>query len=170
MTQSPQESVKSILLQRQWTLGFAESCTGGLLSYQAVQMPGVSEVYKGSIVSYGTSVKEKLLGVPSKTIEADGVVSASVAKLMAEGAKKALACTIALSVTGLAGPTGGTASNPVGLVFIAVVGPEIEKVERHIFTGSNGQTLSRDEIQHQTAVRAWALLNEVLQNQNLNNT
>lgn len=164
MSTSMQEKVKDILYARGWTLGFAESCTGGLISYQAVEIPDISSVYKGAIVCYSSLVKQNVLRVPSNTIQTHGVVSAPVAKLMAEGAKEVLDTTVALSVTGLAGPAGGTASKPVGLVFIAVVGPGFEKVERHIFTGSNGETLSRDEIQRQTAIRAWALLNEVLKN------
>lgn len=155
--------VIDILKKRKWTFGFAESCTGGLISYQATEIPGVSEIYKGAIVSYSSLVKADILGVPENIIQTHSAESEPVAKFMAHGAREVLNTHVALSVTGLAGPSGGTASKPVGLVFIAVVGPGFEKVERHIFTGSNGETLSRTEIQLETAKRAWVLLNEVLQ-------
>ncbi len=164
MSQSLQHQVIAAFKKRQWTLGFAESCTGGLVSYQAAQIPGVSEIYKGAVVSYSSLVKEDVLAVPYALLKTHSAESAPVAKMMAEGARQVLNVHVALSVTGLAGPSGGTASKPVGLVFIAVVGPGFEKVERHIFTGSNGKTLSREEIQQEAAKRAWALLDEVLQN------
>lgn len=164
MQTSLQYQVIETLKKREWTLGFAESCTGGLVSYQAAEIPGVSGVYKGTIVSYSSLVKAEVLGVPESVLQTHSAESAPVAKLMAEGARRVLNTHVALSVTGLAGPSGGTASKPVGLVFIAVVGPGFEKVERHIFTGSNDKTLSRVEVQQEAAKRAWALLDEVLQN------
>lgn len=158
------QQVIEVFKKRGWTLGFAESCTGGLVSYQACEVVGVSEVYKGAVVSYSSLVKADVLGVDESTLKVHSAESAPVAKMMAEGARRVLKSDVALSVTGLAGPSGGTASKPVGLVFIAVVGPGFEKVERHIFTGSNSKTLSRTQIQQEAAKRAWALLDEVLQN------
>lgn len=151
------------LQARGWTLGFAESCTGGQLSAQAVNEPGVSSIYQGCIVSYSNAVKRNVLGVPESTLKTLGAVSSPVALHMAIGAREVLNTHVALSVTGIAGPAGGTPEKPVGLVYIAVVGPGFEKVERHIFTGSNGETLHRSDIQQETTQRAWNILNEVLQ-------
>lgn len=160
------EKVVQSLNRRGWTLGFAESCTGGLISAQLTQFPGVSSVFNGGIVSYSNEIKAKLLNVPLSALKTHGAVSAPVAKYMAIGAKDALRTDVALSVTGIAGPGGGSKNKPVGLVFIAVVGPGFEKVERHIFTGSNGSQLSRQEIQVATAVRAFKLLCEMIVKQN----
>lgn len=109
------------------TVGFSESCTGGLLSSYFTAQPGVSDVYMGSVISYANAVKEKILGVKSQTLVAVGAVSAETAKQMAEGALKALDVKVAVSITGIAGPDGGSALKPVGTVFIAVAGMKIEK-------------------------------------------
>lgn len=100
------------------TLVTAESCTGGGIGAALTAIPGSSEVYKGGIISYTNWVKENLLGVDNELLETVGAVSASVACAMAEGARKALAADIAVSVTGLAGPGGDAFGNPVGTVFI----------------------------------------------------
>ncbi len=156
-----QDVVESLTLKN-WTLSFAESCTGGLISSQLTELAGVSKVYKGSVVSYSNSVKADVLGVPEKDLQEHGAVSSVVAIKMAKGAKSVLKTNVALSVTGIAGPAGGSVEKPVGLVYIAVVGPDFEKVERHIFTGSNGDQLSRHEIQLASSKRAWELLNSYL--------
>lgn len=149
---------------KNWTVGFAESCTGGLISSQLTELPGVSKIYKGSVVSYSNQVKAEVLGVPEKDLQDHGAVSSVVAIKMAKGAKSILKTNIALSVTGVAGPSGGSDDKPVGLVYIAVVGPEFEKVERHVFKGSNGEQLSRHEIQLESSKKAWELLNGFLSN------
>ena len=148
--------------RRGWTLGFAESCTGGLISSQLTQVAGVSQIYKGGVVSYANSAKVSILGVPCKDIDTYGAVSKEVALKMAQGIAKILKTDVGLSVTGLAGPTGGTKKEPVGLIFIAVVGPNFEKLERHVFTGSNGESLSRQDIQLRTSQKAWELLKSLL--------
>lgn len=100
------------------TFAFAESCTGGLTSSKITDLSGSSEVFYGSIICYDNSVKEKVLGVKSETLKKYGAVSLEVAKEMAEGALKILNTDYAISTTGIAGPTGGSAEKPVGLVAI----------------------------------------------------
>lgn len=156
------QDVVESLTSKNWTLSFAESCTGGLISSQLTELAGVSKVYKGSVVSYSNQAKADVLGVPEKDLQEHGAVSSVVAIKMAKGAKSVLKTNVALSVTGIAGPAGGSVEKPVGLVYIAVVGPDFEKVERHIFTGSNGDQLSRHEIQLESSKRAWELLNSYL--------
>lgn len=156
------QDVVESLTSKNWTLSFAESCTGGLISSQLTELAGVSKVYKGSVVSYSNQAKADVLGVPEKDLQEHGAVSSVVAIKMAKGAKSVLKTNVALSVTGIAGPAGGSVEKPVGLVYIAVVGPDFEKVERHIFTGSNGDKLSRHEIQLESSKRAWELLNSYL--------
>ena len=102
------------------TLAFAESCTGGLAAESIVQIPGSSKIFYGSVVSYDNSVKEKLLFVKKETLESVGAVSEECAMQMADGARKQIGTDIAISVTGIAGPGGGTPEKPVGLVYIGV--------------------------------------------------
>ncbi|MHB0856634.1 MAG: CinA family protein [Anaerolineae bacterium] len=113
-----------------WTLGTAESCTGGLIGHWITNLAGSSEFFVGGVVAYANSIKEQVLGVPGAHLEAHGAVSAEVALDMARGARRVLGCTVAVSVTGVAGPSGGTPAKPVGTVFIAAVGPPGELVRR----------------------------------------
>jgi PncC family amidohydrolase len=133
------------LREKHHTLGFAESCTGGLLSHNITIIPGVSDVYHGAIVSYANSTKTQLLGVADSLIQKDGAVSEAVVQEMAKGARKSLNCDWAVSISGVAGPTGGTPEKPVGTVWFAVSGPDVEKSEKKNFSGS------RVEIQRQSA-------------------
>lgn len=128
------------------TLGLAESCTGGLLSSWVTSQPGVSSFFRGSIVSYSGRIKEKILEVPRHVIQCLGEVSLPVALCMAKGARKVLEVDWALSITGVAGPTGGTKEKPVGFVCFALCGPGIERVEQRHFDGKD-----RTEIQFQSA-------------------
>lgn len=100
------------------TFGFAESLTGGLISSSVVSIPGASKVFKGSVVSYTNEVKESVLGVPAKIIETYNEVSDECAKAMAEGAFSVLGVDLAVSVTGIAGPSGELPGRPVGTVFM----------------------------------------------------
>ncbi len=122
------------------TLGTAESCTGGLLSSYLSLHPGVSEIFLGSIVSYANSVKEKLLNVKAETFKKFGAVSLETAVQMAEGCVKQLEVNLAVSITGIAGPGGGSPQKPVGTVFIAVAGLNREtNVFEHHFSGERKQ-------------------------------
>ncbi|MCQ2119016.1 MAG: CinA family protein [Bacteroidales bacterium] len=104
------------------TVGTAESCTGGNIAALIASVPGASDYFLGSVVSYAVPVKESLLGVPPETIEQFGVVSEEVARSMAEGIRNRIGCTYSVSTTGLAGPSGDE-RNPVGTVCIGVSGP-----------------------------------------------
>ena len=102
------------------TLGVAESCTGGLIAKRLTDVPGASAAFKGGIVSYTNEIKENLLGVPPHMLERYGAVSKEVAAAMAEGARRALGCDIALSATGVAGPDKDDWGNEVGTMFVAI--------------------------------------------------
>jgi PncC family amidohydrolase len=130
----------ALLRSRKLTIGFAESCTGGLLSATLTSLPGVSDVFMGSVVSYSYEAKMDLLGVQANTLKSEGAVSESVALQMAQGARQQLKVAIALAITGIAGPTGGTPDKPVGTVCFAVSGPGIaENVIRKHFSGNRSE-------------------------------
>lgn len=134
-TQALVEELVTALRNRGETVAFAESCTGGLLSSMVTSLSGVSDVYMGSIVAYSNQVKEEFLGVPFPMLKSLGAVSVPVAARMASGARKAFATTWALSITGIAGPGGGTDQKPVGTVCFGLSGPVVEKTEQMLFTG-----------------------------------
>jgi PncC family amidohydrolase len=148
------EELLRICQLRGWKIGLAESCTGGLLSAWIAQQPGISSIYQGAVVSYGRDAKERILGVTSAVIMTAGLVSEAVAGAMAHGARTALAADWAVSITGIAGPTGGSPAKPVGTVCFAVVGPNYEETTTHNFD----QHLERQEIQRQAAIFAFNLL------------
>lgn len=110
----------SLCEKKQLTFGTAESCTGGLISAAITGIPGASAVFWGGVVSYDNRIKNRILGVKNHTLQTFGAVSAQTAKEMARGAVKILGTTLAVSVTGIAGPGGGTPQKPVGLVYLAV--------------------------------------------------
>ena len=122
-----QDSLASVVLKRLGqagqTLSVAESCTGGGLGAELTAVPGASSVMLGGVISYANAVKRDLLSVPEALLEQHGAVSAPVAEAMALGVRRLTGSDWALSVTGIAGPDGGTPEKPVGLVFVAVAGP-----------------------------------------------
>lgn len=146
--------VEKICLMRGWRIGFAESCTGGLLSSWVAQKPGISNIFQGSVVTYARRAKIEILGVKLSTIQAMGEVSEPVARGMAQGARKVLGCDWSVAITGIAGPGGGSKEKPVGLVCFAVSGPGFEKAVTHLFPSG----LERHEIQRQAALFAFDLL------------
>lgn len=119
----PLKSVSEKLRARGATLAVAESCTGGLLAGTLTDAAGASAFFRGGAVTYATETKTLLLGVPAELIARFGVVSAECARAMAEGAAEKFGADFALSTTGVAGPTGGTAETPVGTVFIGLRAP-----------------------------------------------
>jgi len=128
--------IGKMLRERHQTLAVAESCTGGFISHQVTSVPGCSEYYIGSSVSYDNEVKTRFLGVDVKVIEEKGAVSEEVAVAMAKGVKEKLGSTWAISTTGIAGPGGGTAEKPVGTVWIGIAGPDLAYAKMFRF-GSN---------------------------------
>jgi nicotinamide-nucleotide amidase len=121
------------------TLALAESCTGGLASSMLTDVPGSSRYFLGSIVSYANAAKEGFLGVRSETLAAHGAVSAAAAREMALGARERFGSDLALSITGIAGPDGGTPEKPVGTVFFALAdGTEAVRESRRQFGGDRG--------------------------------
>ena len=111
--------VVELLQKNKLKVTFAESCTGGLLSARLVNVPGASEVFKSSVVTYSNKAKRKLLGVNKCTLKVFGAVSSQTAAEMATGAMRRLGADVSVSITGIAGPGGGTDKKPVGLVYIA---------------------------------------------------
>lgn len=144
-------------------LGFAESCTGGLLSSYLTELSGVSKIFMGSVVSYDNKVKQKFLGVSAETLKTHGAVSTATAAQMATGALQALDVSVAVAVTGIAGPSGGTPQKPVGTVFIATAGLNREvQVFEHHFEGD------RKAVQLQTCLEALKHLQRFIKNEEQN--
>lgn len=128
------------LLRRQHlTLAVAESCTGGGLGDALTDVPGSSDYFLGGVIAYANAAKEKVLAVPHDMLEAHGAVSAQVAVAMAEGVRRLLGPDVALSSTGIAGPSGATPGKPVGLVYTALAGPAGTQWRRYVFTGDRRQ-------------------------------
>jgi nicotinamide-nucleotide amidase len=137
------ELVLSLLRDRGLTLATAESCTGGLVSARLTDVPGSSAVFVGGIVAYSNEVKATELGVPEEVLREHGAVSAETAAAMARGARERLGAEVAVSVTGVAGPDGGTEEKPVGLVYLHASGPTGEKQLRFDFPGDRATIRGR---------------------------
>lgn len=128
--------VGNLLRKNKLTLATAESCSGGLLGGRITAEAGSSDYYLGGVVSYANSAKEIILGVNPDSLIEQGAVSETVAKEMAEGVKKRLQTDLGLSITGIAGPGGGTEEKPVGLVYIGLAHPQEVKIKKCQFVGS----------------------------------
>jgi nicotinamide-nucleotide amidase len=133
-------------------LAVAESCTGGLVGARLTEVPGSSDVFAGGIIAYENVAKSSLLGVPAALLEREGAVSEPVAAAMAEGALERLGADLAVSVTGIAGPGGGTDAKPVGTVCFGLAGRGATATSRSILIGS------RSEIRRRAAQAALFLL------------
>lgn len=159
------EVLKAIELLRDnsLTVGFAESCTGGLLSSEFTKKSGVSDVFTGSVVCYSNSVKENVLGVSSETLIKFGAVSAECAEQLSAGVLKKLSSTVGIAITGVAGPTGGSVQKPVGTVYISVAGTDSVKKQAVIKTYCHqfGQT-GREEIQKAACLAALDHLQDLI--------
>ena len=138
------------------SLSAAESCTGGLVAARLTSVPGASDVFRGGIVAYDNHVKLAQLGVGEKVLAEHGAVSAETAAAMAAGARESLGADVAVAVTGIAGPTGGTAEKPVGLVYLHAAGPGGE-LGRELQLGRD-----RDAIRRRATSAALHLLRELL--------
>ena len=133
------KQIGELLSTRGSTLAVAESCTGGLLGHLITSVPGSSAYFQGGVISYSDEVKERILGVPHETLVEQGAVSKETAVAMAQGARRLLSTDIALSVTGIAGPTGGTPDKPVGLVYIALAAQGADVWEKHVWEGGRSE-------------------------------
>ena len=137
------EIVLNLCRARGLTLATAESSTGGLVAARLTSVPGASDVFLGSVVAYANRVKEEGLGVSREVLEHDGAVSAEAAAAMARGARERLGADIAVAVTGVAGPDGGTEEKPVGLVFVHAIGPDGEEARRTDLPGDREMVRGR---------------------------
>lgn len=134
-TASPESRLGPLLLARGLTLVTAESCTGGLIGHLVTSQAGSSGYYLGGVVSYSNELKMLLLGVREQTLVDHGAVSAETALEMARGARARLGGAIAVSVTGIAGPGGGTPEKPVGLTYVGVSAPWGDLVREYRWQG-----------------------------------
>jgi nicotinamide-nucleotide amidase len=141
-----EEHVLALCRARGWTLATAESCTGGLVAARLTGIPGSSDVFRGGVVAYANEVKERELGVPAALLAAHGAVSPEAAEAMARGARERLGVDVAVSVTGIAGPDGGTAEKPVGLVYLHAEGPEGGVGREFSFPGDRASIRARSAV------------------------
>ncbi len=132
-----------LLRERGYKLALAESCTGGLLGSMITDVPGSSDYFIAGYITYSNEVKQTLLGVPEEIIARDGAVSAACAQAMAAGARKVSGADVAIAITGIAGPAGGTPDKPVGTVYVAVDAPEGQLVERLSLRGERAAIRAR---------------------------
>jgi len=116
------------------TIATAESCTGGLVGHALTEVPGSSAMYRGGVIAYANEMKVALLDVDPGLLERHGAVSAEVAAAMATGARRRLRADVAVAVTGVAGPDGGTPEKPVGLAYVCTVGPEGVRTRRLVWS------------------------------------
>ena len=151
-----EESVVDLLRDRELTLALAESCTGGAIAARIVNVPGASQVFTHGFVTYSNKAKKKCLDVKKSTLKTEGAVSAKCAKEMAEGCAAASGADICLSITGLAGPGGGTKETPVGTVFMGCCFMDKTIIREFHFTGN------RSKIREQSVASALVLLRECI--------
>ncbi|HEY8964219.1 MAG TPA: CinA family protein [Alphaproteobacteria bacterium] len=127
------------LKEKRWMIATAESCTGGLISWALTEVPGSSEFVDRGFVTYSNAAKSDMLGVAPDLIEQFGAVSEPVARAMVQGALRHSKADIAIAVTGIAGPGGGTAEKPVGLIYIAIGTKDHTEVFEHHFSGERSE-------------------------------
>jgi nicotinamide-nucleotide amidase len=144
------------LEKRGWRLAAAESCTGGWIAKAVTDVAGSSHWFEGGIVAYSNAAKLGLLGVPNDVLAAHGAVSEETVRAMAEGARSRFAAELAVAVSGVAGPSGGTADKPVGTVHFAWAEPGGVTAARRIFVGS------RESVRRQTVALALERLVEIV--------
>jgi len=151
-----EEVVGRLLRDSGRSLAVAESCTSGAVAMRLTRVPGSSDYFLGGVLCYANDVKEKLCAVPASVIEKHGAVSAEAAEALAQGVRLATSSSIGLSVTGIAGPGGGSADKPVGLVYFGLAGPHGNSHERRIIPGD------RESIRERAATYALAYLRRFL--------
>ena len=142
------------MIAKELTLATAESCTGGLIGHTITNISGASDVFVGGVIAYSNEVKMSLLGVSGDTLDSVGAVSEDVARQMAVGARDCFRADIAVGVTGIAGPSGGTVEKPLGLVYVGVAWSGGCDVMRNVFPGS------RLEVKQATVTQALEMILE----------
>ena len=130
-----EEKIGQQLLAQGLTLATAESCTGGLVAHRLTNVSGSSAYFLGGFVTYSNEAKERFVGVRHETLLAHGAVSEETAREMARGARQQMGVDVAVAVTGIAGPTGGTPEKPVGLVYVALSAADAEVCRRFVWQG-----------------------------------
>ena len=151
------EKLVKVLTEKKLTCATAESCTGGGVGYAITSVSGASAVFWGGVISYDNSVKHGTLGVPTEILETKGAVSSECASAMADGVRQRMGTDLAVSITGIAGPGGGSAEKPVGLVWFGVASKFGSKTQKMIFQGDRDAVRS-SAIEHALQL----LLKEVL--------
>jgi nicotinamide-nucleotide amidase len=151
-----EEIVLDLCRERGLTLATAESCTGGMVAERLTSIPGSSAAFVGAVVAYADEVKAKHLGVPAEILERHGAVSSETAAAMAVGARERLGADLAVAVTGIAGPGGGSDEKPVGLVYLHAAGPNGFRDVEFVFPGD------RESIRRRAAVTALHLVRRLL--------
>ena len=132
------KTLSEILLSKAWTISLAESCTGGLVCATLTELAGSSNWFERGFVTYSNAAKSELIGVPAALIEQHGAVSEPVARAMASGALLHAHAQVSVAVTGIAGPTGGSADKPVGTVWFAWCVGDLVSSEKCVFAGDRG--------------------------------
>jgi len=154
---SLEEVVGRLLIQRGSTLALAESCTGGLIAKRLTDIPGSSRYFRMGVVTYSNESKQKILGVPAEVLDQYGAVSPETARYMVEGIHKLTGSDVAISVTGIAGPSGGSEQKPVGLVYVGlIVGQGQPQIEELRLTGT------RETIRYRTSQHALDMVRRAL--------
>lgn len=156
-----EKRIGKMLKERGLKIAVAESCTGGLISSRITDISGASDYFEAGITTYSNESKIRLLNVPEDIIDRYGAVSEETAKAMAEGVKKTVHADIGVSVTGIAGPTGGTEGKPVGTVFIGLATKKATYVRKFFFDGN------RLEIRRKTSDAAFMIVEEYLEGEHI---
>ena len=152
-----EEVVGQLLSSHKWTIGLAESCTGGLIAHRITEVPGSSEYLERGTVTYSNKAKQELLGISANLLRKHGAVSVQVAEAMAKGIRAKSRVDLAVSVTGIAGPGGGSGKKPVGLVYMAIDGPQGTQSQRFQFGGNRTEIKFRSSQAALNIIRCYLL-------------
>ena len=136
---NPAAKIIDIMREKKLTLGTVESATGGLISHLITNIPGSSDVFQGSIISYSNEINMKILGVKAETLKKYGAVSARAAEDMADGGRKVLGVDICVADTGIAGPDGAVPGKPVGLFYLGLANKDGTFSRKHLFKGTRAE-------------------------------
>ncbi|MFB0536709.1 MAG: CinA family protein [Anaerolineae bacterium] len=156
-TEPLEKVVGRLLTEQKLTIALAESCTGGLIAHRLTNVPGSSAYFIGGAVSYANEAKERMLGVSHQTLQEHGAVSEATAREMSRRVRRLLQTDVAMAVTGIAGPSGGTPEKPVGLTYIALATEDLERCERYLWQGDRWAN------KEQSAEAALGMLREYLE-------